>query len=353
MSQDSASSTYANLIRAGQLILKMLVAVSLSLAISREAAAGPDEIIEPRPGHPVTIPTRYSGDRFLATPTLKQGGNLTFLADSAGGTFLLGDVVDRLKLPTEEIVEGGRKMRVTSLPSFKPDAAIPPPLGAGSRLLVINNNPLQVPAFFKQYNGLLGQHWFAGRVWTFDYPERRLLWRSPGDLPPHDAAVEVKLGFRKSPSGERETNFARLPVRIDGETIDFVLDTGATNILPEKVLKQVGDGGPAERGTSFLARSLYEKWHKKHPEWRALENARTLTGTAMIVVPEVVIGRCTVGPVWFTVQPDSAFHSYMASMMDKPTEGALGGSAFRQLVITVDWPNAIAVFERPSGAPQK
>jgi len=62
---------------------------------------------------------------------------------------------------------------------------------------------------------------------------------------------------------------------LDGETIDFVLDTGATNILPEKVLKQVGDGGPAERGTSFLARSLYEKWHKKHPEWRALENART------------------------------------------------------------------------------
>lgn len=34
------------------------------------------------------------------------------------------------------------------------------------------------------------------------------------------------------------------------------------------------------------------------------------------------------------------------SMMDKPTEGALGGSAFRQFVITVDWPNAIAVFER-------
>jgi hypothetical protein len=37
----------------------------------------------------------------------------------------------------------------------------------------------------------------------------------------------------------------------------------------------------------------------------------------------------------------------MASMMDKPTEGALGGSAFRQLIITVDWPNAVAVFERP------
>ena len=137
---------------------------------------------------------------------------------------------------------------------------------------------------------------------------------------------------------------------LDGETIDFLFDTGATNVLPDKVLKEIGDGGPAERATSFLTRSQFEKWHKKHPNWRALDNVKTLSGMAMIEVPEVVIGRHAVGPVWFTVQPDRAFHRYMASMMDKPTQGALGGSAFRQLVITVDWPNAIAVFERPKGS---
>jgi hypothetical protein len=38
--------------------------------------------------------------------------------------------------------------------------------------------------------------------------------------------------------------------------------------------------------------------------------------------------------------------------MDRPTEGALGGSAFRQLIVTVDWPNATVVFERPKDARQ-
>jgi hypothetical protein len=320
-------------------------------ALGASAIEGSDGLIEPAPGKAVTIPTRYSGDRFLAVPTAKGGEKLTMLADSAGGTFLLGDVARRLKLEISEMPlegENGQKLRVADLPAFEPGAAIPPPLGyKGAKTLVFEAKPGQLPAFFKPYSGLLGQQWFAGRVWTFDYPGKRLLWRAPGDLPRHDAAHEVKLGFRKSATGERETNFARIPVQIDGETLDFVFDTGATNILPDDVLKQVGDGGPAERGTSFLARSQFAKWHKKHPDWRALEFVRTLTGSALIQVPQVTIGGFNVGPVWFTVQPDRAFHSYMASMMDKPTEGALGGSAFRQLVITVDWPNAIAVFERP------
>jgi hypothetical protein len=283
-------------------------------------------------------------------PTPQAGGALTLLTDSAGGTIVFAEAAERLKLATAEVPgEGGagKKVRLAELPEFKPGAAIPPPLGTkGGRLLVADVKPGEIPEFLKQYDGLLGQQWFAGRVWTFDYPGRRLLWRAPGDLPRHDAAHEVNFGFRTSRSGERETNFARLPVKVDGETIDFLFDTGASNVLPVKVLKEIGDGGPAERGTSFLTRSQFEKWHKKHPEWRALEDAKTLTGGAMIEVPEMVLGGHVVGPVWFTVQPDRAFHSYMASMMDRPTEGALGGSAFHQLIITVDWPNATAVFER-------
>jgi hypothetical protein len=320
-------------------------------AATAPAHAGADALVQPRPGQPVTIPTRYSGHRFVAVPTPEKGGLLTFLTDSAGGTIVFADTVERLKLATAEASgagEAGKKMRLAELPSFKPGAAVPPPLGAkGGKLLVMDVKPGEVPKFLKQYDGLLGQQWFAGRVWTFDYPGRRLLWRAPGDLPRHEAAREVKLGFRTSASGERETNFARLSVKVDGEMINFLFDTGATNILPDKILKEIGDDGPAERATSFLTRSQFEKWHKKHPRWRALENAKTLTGSAMIEVPEIVIGGQAVGPVWFTVQPDRAFHSYMASMMDKATEGALGGSAFHQLVVTVDWPNALALFERP------
>jgi len=136
-------------------------------------------------------------------------------------------------------------------------------------------------------------------------------------------------------------------VSIDGETIDFLFDTGATNILPEEVLKQIGDGRPANRATSFLTRSTFEKWRSKHPEWRSFDNIRTLSGKAMIEVPRVTVGGFTVGPVWFTVQSDSAFHTYMAQWMDKQTEGALGGSLLHYLRVSVDWPNAAAVFEKP------
>jgi hypothetical protein len=328
-----------------------LFAVGAVLAAYAVVHAGGNDPAQPRPGEPITIPTRYSGDRFLAVPTTKSGDVLTFYTDSGGGTIVFANMVERLKLATSEMPgewDTAKTARFAELPSFKAGVVIPPPLGVkGGKLLVMGAKPGEIPTFLRPYDGLLGQQWFAGRVWTFDYPGHRLLWRAPGDLPRHDPAHEVKLGFRTFASGARETNFARVSATIDGETIDFLFDTGATNVLPDKVLKEIGDSGPAERGTSFLTRSQFAKWHKKHPEWRALENVKTLTGSAMIAVPEIVIGGTKAGPVWFTVQPDRAFHSYMASMMDKPTEGALGGSAFRQLIITVDWPNATAVFERP------
>jgi hypothetical protein len=50
--------------------------------------------------------------------------------------------------------------------------------------------------------------------------------------------------------------------------------------------------------------------------------------------------------VWFTWRPDREFHEWMAQWMDMPTEGALGGSAFKTLRITVDWIGGRAVFER-------
>jgi len=305
--------------------------------------------VEPRPGKPVIIPTRYLAHRFVATPTTVDNVTMTLFTDSAGGLFLYEDVAQRLKLSVVTLPEkeNGRELKVAALPAFKSSAGIPPPLGSPfeQRLFIIPR-PAKATSL-DQRDGMLGQQWFADRVWTFDYPRQTLLWRAAGDLPPHDKSHEVKLAFKTAPSGKRQTNFARIQIEVDGETLDFLLDTGATNILSEEVLKQIDDGGPAERGTSFLTRSVFERWHQKHPEWRALENIKTLTGAAMIEVPAVKIGGFTVGPVWFTVQPDLAFHTYMAQFMDKPTEGALGGSALHYLRMTVDWPNALAVFERP------
>jgi len=325
----------------------VISAVMLVILIQIAPAQSP---AEPRPGKPVTIPTRYLAHRFLATPTTVDNVTLTLFTDSAGALFIYEDVAQRLKLAVVTLPEkeNGRELKVAALPAFKASAGIPPPLGSAfEQRLLIKPRPANATALDQQRDGMLGQQWFAGRVWTFDYPKQTLLWRAAGDLPPHDKSHEVKLGFKTAPSGKRQNNFARIQIEVDGEILDFLLDTGASNILSKEVLKQINDGGPAERAASFLTQSVFERWHKKHPAWRALENIETLTGAAMIEVPAVNIGGFIVGPVWFTVQPDAAFHTGMAQYMDKPTEGALGGSALQYLRMTVDWPNAVAVFERP------
>jgi len=299
---------------------------------------------EPQPGKPIVIPTRYDEHRFIATPVTADNSTMSLFTDSAGQLFLYEDAITRLHFSTETV--DGTKL--VALPNFKPDKMIPQALGKGDPRFFIRTSPDgDFGKLHANDDGFLGQQWFAGRVWTFDYPNKTLLWRAANDLPQHDKDHEVKLGFKTAPSGRRQQNYARIQIEVAGETIDLLLDTGASNLLSESALKQIGDGRPALRATSFLTQSVFEKWKKAHPDWRVLENIKALTGDAMIEVPKVKIAGFTVGPVWFTVQSDESIHKAMDSLMDKPPQGALGGSALHYLRVTVDWPNAIAVFEHP------
>ena len=65
----------------------------------------------------------------------------------------------------------------------------------------------------------------------------------------------------------------------------------------------------------------------------------------MIEVPRITIDGHAVGPVWFAEQPPGSFQKYMAGMMDRPTWGAIGGSALRYFRVLVDYPAARACFE--------
>jgi peptidoglycan/xylan/chitin deacetylase (PgdA/CDA1 family) len=193
---------------------------------------------------------------------------------------------------------------------------------------------------------MLGQQWFADRVWTFDYPNKRLLLRADGDLPEGKAEHRVSLGFKASPSGKRAMHFPRIQVSIDGEAVDLLFDTGASTELTEAALSVLKDRRPAVRATSFITANLFEKWRKRHPEWRVIEGAEARSNEAMIEVPKVVVAGHTVGPVWFTRRADKNFHEYMSQWMDKRIEGALGGNALYYFRVTVDYPRSVAVFEK-------
>ncbi len=303
------------------------------------------------------MPAQYDEDRWYVAPVTAQGETLLFYTDSGGGmNMLLAPVADRLGLPRETVeprgAEGGfRRLARAETGGLDPSAFARRtcgwPAGRGPVRGELRQMFQATESGQPREAGFLGRWWFADRVWTFDYPGHRLLLRAAGDVPSQAPEHRVALGFQTGPDGRRTTHFPRIPVRIDGETLDLLFDTGATTILTAEALATIGDGRPAARGASFIAASVFERWHQRHPDWRVIEKAEQGSGEALIEVPSVEIGGYTVGPVWFTRRKDSNFHQWMSQWMDRRIEGALGGSALRYLRVTVDYPNAVAVFEKP------
>lgn len=295
-------------------------------------------------GNPLALPVKYDEHRFYVQPVTRDGVTLNFFTDTGGGLLVFSDVVERLKLPVTKIKTDEGASDTVKLPAFKPDASIPAPPANDGILYVVpakERNPMS-----QDWSGMLGQQWFAGRTWTFDYPKKSLLLRADGDVPKQTAEHLVALGFQTSGSGKRKTNFPRIQITIDGEPTDLLFDTGASTVLTDEALISLNDKRRAVRATSFITASVFEKWRKKHPEWRVVETAEKGSGQSMVEVPQILVAGYAVGPVWFTRRPDKNFHEYMSQWMDKRIDGALGGNALRFFRITVDYPRAVAVFEK-------
>lgn len=294
---------------------------------------------------PTKLPAINVEDRFFVQPITTNGEKLNFFTDTGGGIFVFADAVERFQLEKTSVkANNGKAFEMVSLPAFKPEATIPEPLGSDGHLYITPETERMPLA--AGWTGMLGQNWFAGRVWTFDYLNKQLWLRSAGDVPKHKTEHEVKLGFQTDAAGKRTANYPRIQVIIDGELIDLLFDTGASAQLSETALSTLNDNRAAVRATSFIVASVFEKWHKAHPDWRVIEKSNPAGSEAWIEVPQVTVGGYTVGSVWFTRKPDLNFHVYMRQFMDKPIEGALGGSALKYFRVTVDYPNAVAVFER-------
>ncbi|MDX2209024.1 MAG: hypothetical protein SFV20_01550 [Sphingopyxis sp.] len=325
----------------------MLLAAGIALARPAAQRRCPALATTPTPGCPIALPTEDYAGRFILTPRLATGETLRLLTDSGGGLLILADSAARFGLPLEDRDPGPGVYNTTTLPAFMPGHAIPAPLLRDGRLGVFAREGELGGDLMRGIDGLLGEAYFAGRTWTFDYLRRRILWRAPGDLPRVAAAHRVALAFKTDPAtGDRETNFARITVQIAGKDYPMLLDTGASNVLSPAALAQIGDGGPANRATSFIGDAIYTEWRRDHPDWRALDPIESLAGTAMIEVPRVTIAGYTVGPVWFSVEPSRAFRVRMAALMDRPIEGSAGGTILRFFRVSVDYPGAVAVFER-------
>jgi hypothetical protein len=158
--------------------------------------------------------------------------------------------------------------------------------------------------------------------------------------PLHDAHPESR-----ERNGRRPTSFARTSGVAAGDTLDLLFDTGATTRFSDSAMAIVADGRPAGRAGSFVPAEVFDRWHKRHPRWRVIERGE-MGRQALIEVPAMQFGGYTIGPVWWERRDTVAFHRLMDPLKDRPIHGSVGGAAFRYLTITIDYPNAMACFER-------
>jgi hypothetical protein len=292
------------------------VIVLAVLAVGCGASGGKKSAVMHKP---VELPVTMIEDRFFLETKTVTGAPLRLNLDSAGEMVLTRQAVDRLKLA---ITRDGDRDTV-EFPRFY-DARVPRPLIDACPVLGLDEAPRDGS------DGKLGAPWFAERVFTFDYAAKQVLFRAPGDLPQVAAAHRLALGEARDD--------ARIPVEVDGAAIEMRLDTGATVVLSDAAKQQLG-GAATERATSFVSASVFDRWHRAHPEWRVIDPRSGEAGRfdAMIEVPRVKIAGYDIGPVWFTRRPEDALHD---------ADGALGGSALRLFRrVTFDWANAVAVFE--------
>jgi hypothetical protein len=312
---------------------------ALMLALTGAVVAAPAHGVQTTP-----LPVRFDANRILLAPVTVQGDTLPFLLDTGGGANMLySATVRRLGLLPDTVGAGPERAVLVAPPAFSPDRTLPPfPPGPRGRAELLVVDP--PPGLGEGHAGFLGRTWFADRVWTLDYPGRALLWHPQG-LPTPPTGPAIPLGFQTDSTGGRTTHFPRMQAVIDGDTLDLLFDTGATVQLGDSAWRALGDGQPRIRGTSFISTSVLERWIAHHPDWRVVPNAeRTMR---FIEVPSIRIGEVTTGPVWFIERGDRNFTEYMSQWMDRPIVGALGGSAFRELVMVADYPAARLWVHRP------
>jgi hypothetical protein len=324
-----------------------LIITTAIVSLTGRAPPAQAQVSPITPSSPQVVPVRYDEHRYIVAPVTEAGDTLYLYTDTGADlNVLFPAAVERLGLVRDSLIRGNHTLRFTTLPSFRPEASIPfrsshPEMDRA--ILVVDSI-----SFAAGTDGLLGREWFAGRVWTFDYPRHQLLLRSAGDLPPHSTKHRVALGFQTDSAGRPTVNFPRIRVLIDGDSLDLLFDTGAMTALTDSAHAALADRRPARRATSFVVQSVFDRWRRRHPQWEVIEGADQLGDTTfpMIKVPDVEVGGFRVGPAWFTARPDQNFVRF-SQWMDRPIVGALGGSALQYLQVTIDYPGSVAVFVRP------
>jgi len=294
----------------------------------------------------LVIPTVFDEGRFIVTPVTIDDETIRLIADTAGGTVMFQETVDRLKLKATTYAVDS-KLRV-KLPALLHDSWIPGSLEPEGTLVVVpkKKQPRMVH-LADNLDGMLGQSWFAGKSWVLDYPARRMTVYRKRVLRIPPGAKRLELGFLRDENGVRQVNFPRITITIDGVPHDMLLETGATGFISPQARQELGEERTGRRAISFIVQSVFDQWRKKHPDWRVVEDADLETNGPMIEVPKITIAGFDVAPVWFLVRKTANYHDFTSKWTDKRVDGSIGGNALRDLRLLLEYDKATAWVEKP------
>ncbi|MEO8030651.1 MAG: hypothetical protein ABJC74_02205 [Gemmatimonadota bacterium] len=305
-----------------------------------------------------SLPVDYMDGRYFVRWSLKGGDTLRMYLDTGGPRdHLTAGAVQRLGLIREVKQLGPDSVSWVRLPAAIATQLVPslrsnnyledstrtwPPESA--RLMAYFPKEDGFGSERDRVDGILGPDWFGGRVWTLDYAGRKLWYHENGATTSVPAACWVPLGFQLDSAGRRSSNFPRITAVVDGDSVDFLLDTGAMTVLSDAARRATNQPTGKIVAASFIIHSRFERWRAGHPDWLVVENADIRYHNRMIRVPSIEVGGQRQGPVWFSERPDAAFHNFMSQWMDRQIDGALGGSAWRDVVVVLDYPGARAAI---------
>ena len=298
------------------------------------------------------LPAVFDHDRIFLVVKAPDGSTLRICTDSGGGgARITRGAADRLKLaPAGEIDNASTKMPLVEFPRFVVKAGIPLPNtrrgGFRDRVWVVADDALETGG-----DMFLGASWYSDHVWLIDYPrgELSLVQGFRPDARDH----EVPVGFVDNAAGKRALDYPRITIAVDGKPIDMLFDTGALFTTNERSAPSF-DVAPGSRvAGSFIAKTIFDDWHARHPDWRVIEQGDSLHGRTqpLIEVPKVVVAGYEVGPVWFAERADKVWgpDGMMGPLMDREIHGAFGGSGLHFFRVVMDYPRAKAWFRITPG----
>ncbi|MEM1259644.1 MAG: hypothetical protein AAGH81_14010 [Bacteroidota bacterium] len=304
------------------------------------------------------------GDRIFLNLPMKNGEDLIAFADTGGGWNMiypwilteqkLSDLIRTTAFDEQEMGEGNFNY-VWAKELFKKEVFYPFITESQKKTMGLPSFIVPSEQLLSAYGtnsnstegAFLGQYFFLRHSWVFDYPNQTVTLNPEIDLTLQNADTQ-KIGLKKDDSGTPVNGHPSIMAEIEGEEIPFLFDTGATFHLSPEARERLQR--KEQIGGSFIAMSVFEKWKEQHPDWEIIRGGDVVPvrgqsfAMDMIRVPEVKLGTISVGPVWFSSRPDTAWSKGMIQSMDKSVQGALGGSALKYVSITIDYPNELIHF---------